>query len=72
MSAPEVMKAVVAAEGKTAKVASNVTVPTLAKGEILVKVEAITLNPTEWVSYSKHFEEERGRSAWGKLTIDSN
>lgn len=47
MSAPEVMKAVVAAEGKTAKVASNVTVPTLAKGEILVKVEAITLNPTE-------------------------
>lgn len=47
MSAPTTMKAVVAVEGKTVKVASNVAVPKLEKGEVLIKVEALTLNPTE-------------------------
>lgn len=41
------MKACVAAEGKTAKVVSDKPVPKCDDGEILVKVEAVTLNPTE-------------------------
>ena len=41
------MKAVVVSDSKTVRVESSVAVPTPATGEILVKVEAVTLNPTE-------------------------
>lgn len=47
MTVPSQMKAIVAADDKTAKVAEGVAVPKPGKGEILVKVEAVTLNPTE-------------------------
>jgi NADPH:quinone reductase-like Zn-dependent oxidoreductase len=47
MSAPDVMKAIITTDSKTAKLASDVALPKLNKGEILVKVEAVTLNPTE-------------------------
>jgi NADPH:quinone reductase-like Zn-dependent oxidoreductase len=47
MSSPDVMRAIITTASKTAKLASDVAVPKLLKGEILVKVEAVTLNPTE-------------------------
>lgn len=47
MSTPTQMKAVVAGDNKTAKIDNDVPVPKLDKGEVLIKVEAVTLNPTE-------------------------
>lgn len=47
MSTQNVMKAVITTDSKTAKLASDVAVPKLKQGEILIKVEAVTLNPTE-------------------------
>ena len=47
MSTPTQMKAIVAGDDKTARLDNNIPVPKLEKGEILVKVEAVTLNPTE-------------------------
>lgn len=47
MSTPTVMKAIITTASKTAKLASDVAVPKLSKGEVLVKVDAVTLNPTE-------------------------
>lgn len=41
------MKAIVASDDHTAKLESNVDVPKLEKGEILIENAAVTLNPTE-------------------------
>lgn len=46
MSLPTQMKALITAEGKTVKV-QDTPVPKPTEEEILVKNEAITLNPTE-------------------------
>jgi NADPH:quinone reductase-like Zn-dependent oxidoreductase len=48
MSVPTQMKAIVAGDDKTSRLDTNVAVPQLEKGEILIKVEAVTLNPTDW------------------------
>ena len=46
MTVPSQMKALITAEGKTAKV-QEVAVPKITDEEILVEVQAVTLNPTE-------------------------
>lgn len=46
MSVPTQMKALLSAEGKTAK-EEEISVPKPNQEEILIKNEAVTLNPTE-------------------------
>lgn len=46
MSVPTQMKALITAEGKTVKV-QETSIPKPSEEEILIKNEAITLNPTE-------------------------
>lgn len=46
MSVPNQMKALISAEGKTASV-QETSVPKPTEEEILIKNEAVTLNPTE-------------------------
>lgn len=47
--APQTQRALVQIEkGKTPKVVSDHPVPSLGPGDILVKVKAVTLNPTDW------------------------
>ena len=49
MSLPAKMRALVTVEGKKAEV-KEVPVPSLDTDEILVRVKAVTLNPTDWTT----------------------
>ena len=61
MSIPKTMKAYVTREGHKAAV-QEVPVPTIDDDEVLVKVIAVALNPTDWMrAYSALRNEEAFR-----------